>query len=285
MTGNAHGNSFAHPDWAAIAADLEAEAHMLLPYVGAALEVIAERVPEPRTILDIGSGPGVFTSELATRFPGARVIAVDGAQELLDGARERAARAGHSIDTIRADLPGGFTDLPAADLIWSAQTVHHLGDQAAAVAALAGLLMGGGVLAVAEGGLPTRYLPRDIGLGRPGLAERLDALHSRGFGEMRASLDGAVAVPEDWPALLRGAGLRDVRARSFLVDRPAPLDAGARRGVRAVLARYHRAADHLERDDAVVLRRLIDAEDPVNVLRRPDVFVLAARTVYLGTAQ
>ncbi|CAM3786863.1 class I SAM-dependent methyltransferase [Tsukamurella ocularis] len=286
MTEHAHAQPHAHshPDWAALAAEIEAEGETLLPYVEQAADVIGGRLAAPGTILDVGSGPGVFAAALAGRFPSARVIAVDGSPQLLDRARDRAARAGRPIETLHAELPDGFPALPAADLIWTAQTMHHLGDQAAAVGALVGRLRPGGVLAVAEGGLPSRFLPRDIGIGRPGLAERLDALQAVGFGEMRAALDGTVDVPEDWPAVLRAAGLRDVHARTFLVDRPAPLDDASRAGVAHHLGRYLRMADRLDPDDAAVLRRLTDPEDPHNVRRRPDVFVLAARTVYIGTA-
>ncbi|TWS19797.1 class I SAM-dependent methyltransferase [Tsukamurella asaccharolytica] len=286
MTEHARGHGHAHtrPDWAALAAEIEAEGETLLPYVTQALDAIAERIAAPATVLDVGSGPGVFTAALAARFPTARVIAVDGAPELLDRARARAAGVGHPVEGLRTDLPAGVAELPAADLVWTAQTLHHLGDQSAAVGALAGRLNPGGVLAVAEGGLPSRFLPRDIGLGRPGLADRLDALQAVGFGEMRDALGGTVDVPEDWPALLRAAGLRDVRARTFLVDRPAPLDDGTRRGVAHLLGRYLRMADRLDPDDAQVLRRLTDPDDPQGVRRRPDVFVLAARTVYIGTA-
>ncbi len=279
-----HDHAHAHPDWEALAAEIEAEGETLLPYVTQALDAIGDRVAAPGTVLDVGAGPGVFTAELAARFPSARVIAVDGAPALLDRARGRAEAAGHPIETLRTDLPEGFADLPTADVIWTAQTMHHLGDQTAAVAALAGRLHRGGVLAVAEGGLPSRFLPRDIGLGRAGLAERLDAVQAVGFGEMRAALDGTVDVPEDWPAVLRAAGLRDVQARTFLVDRPAPLDDAARSGVEHMLGRYLRMAEHLDPDDAQVLRRLADPQDPQSVRRRPDVFVLAARTVYIGTA-
>lgn len=212
------------------------------------------------------------------------MIAVDGSPYLLDRARERAAASGRTVEALRADLPSGLGELPTADVIWTAQTVHHLGDQSAAIAALADRLHPGGVLAVAEGGLPSRFFPRDIGIGRPGLAERLDGLLSEGFGEMRAALDGTVDIPEDWSSMLRAAGLRDVRARTYLVDRPAPLDDAARAGVASTLGRYLRMADRLDPDDAEVLRRLTDPADPHDVRRRPDVFVLAARTVYIGTA-
>ncbi|WP_115329616.1 class I SAM-dependent methyltransferase [Tsukamurella paurometabola] len=287
-----HDHSHAHTelgihDWAAMAAELESEADTYLPYVIGALDDFDARRcgPAPSRILDVGAGPGVFTAELARRYPDAEVIAVDGSPELLELARDRAARAGLTIETLRTDLPGGFASLPTADLIWSAQTLHHIGDQAAAVAALAGRLAHGGVLAVAEGGLPTRFLPRDIGIGIPALQDRLEAQMAEGFAAMRAELDGTVDVPEDWPALLRAAGLSGVRARTFLVDRPAPLEDGPRRTVARLLSRYLRLRERLSPQDAATLERLTHAEDPASVLHRDDVFVLAARTVYTGIAE
>lgn len=55
---------------------------------------------------------------------------------------------------------------------------HHCADidQQGALNALAVLLKPGGLLAVAEGGLPMRFLPRDIAIGTPGLQARLDAV-------------------------------------------------------------------------------------------------------------
>lgn len=287
MTNHEHAHGLpGDRDWATMTAELESEAEVYLPYVTAALDDLDARRSGagPSRILDIGSGPGVFTAEFARRYPRAQVTAVDGSADLLAHAARRAAQGGHPIDTLRVDFPAGFAALPQVDLIWSAQTLHHVGDQAAAVAALAGRLAPGGVLAIAEGGLPTRYLPRDIGIGRPALLDRLDARIAEGFTAMRADLDDAVEQPEDWPAILRAAGLTQVRARTFLVDRPAPLDDGARSAVARMLGRYLRLGDRLDPADAHTLHRLTDAEDPASVLRRDDVFVLAARTVYTGIA-
>lgn len=68
MTQHAHGHMHTHPDWAALAAEIEAEGETLKPYVEQALDVIAERNAAPATVLDVGSGPGVFTAALAARF-------------------------------------------------------------------------------------------------------------------------------------------------------------------------------------------------------------------------
>ena len=41
--------------------------------------------------------------------------------------------------------------------------------------------------------------------------------------------------------------------------------------------------DRISDDDRATLTRLLDDDDPHSVLRRPDVFVLNARTVHAGT--
>lgn len=115
--------------------------------------------------------------------------------------------------------------------------MHHVGNQVGALARLAALLRPGGVLAIVEGGLPARWLPRDIGFGRPGLQSRLDTAMNERFNRMRAELPDRVAVIEDWPAMLRAVGLVDARSQTFLVDHPAPLADGPRTSVRRSIDR------------------------------------------------
>lgn len=267
-------------DWAALADALELEGEAQSPFLHGAFAALGDL--RPQRILDIGSGPGVAACVLAERFPAAEVIAVDGTSELLMRAEQRAARLGVTLRTVHAEFPEGLDDLPDADLIWSAHVMHHVGDQAAALAKLAALLRPGGVVAIAEGGLPTRWLPRDIGIGRPGLQIRLDVAMAERFERMRAELPGSVAVVEDWPAMLRSAGLVGVRTQTFLVDHPAPLADGPRRSVRHTLERFYTLVDELDADDKATLDRLLDPDDPAGIDRRPDLFLLAARTVNFG---
>jgi SAM-dependent methyltransferase len=171
-------------------------------------------------------------------------------------------------------------DYPA-DLLWASRSLHHLGDQRAALAAFAARLAPGGTLALLEGGLPTRFLPRDIGIGRPGLQARMEAVEEEWFARMRADLPGAVAETEDWPALMTAAGLRPTGTRSFLLDLPAPTTDRARAYVAALLTRRRDViGDHLDATDRATLDRLLDPEDRASVHHRPDVFLLAAHTVY-----
>src|SRR5215207_1483183 len=149
------------------------------------------------------------------RTGGGRVLAIDREAVLLDRVRKRAQAAGLAdvVQTVRADLAGLRYAVPEpVALAWAGHVVHHAGDQAAGVAALADVLAPGGVLALAEGGLQPRSLPWDVGVGRPGIEGRLLAAHEEWFAAMRAGLPGAVRDPRGWPAMLRAAGLVDVTA-------------------------------------------------------------------------
>lgn len=279
MNHTAHG---AHDiDWAAMAETLETEGETYSTYVQQAIEELS--LFKPQRILDIGSGPGIAACQFAAAFSEAEVTAVDGAPELLARARDRAQRLGLELHTHVAEFPAGLASLPSADLVWSAQVVHHVGDQLGALRELVALVNPGGVLAIVEGGLPARWLPRDLGFGRPGLQSRLNAAADERFNQMRDELPGAVAVAEDWPGMLRTAGLTDVRSKTFLVDHPAPLSAGPRALVRHTLERQRTMlSDFLDAGDLVTLDRLLDASDPAGVDHRPDLFLLTAKTMYSG---
>ncbi|TPQ16301.1 class I SAM-dependent methyltransferase [Streptomyces sporangiiformans] len=265
---------------------LEQEAELFTPLYRQAAAWLRERKPEPELIADVGSGPGVISCLLAETFPQARVIAVDGAEPLLEHARARAARFGIAdrFSTLEAELADGLGDLEyPADLLWASRSLHHVGDQRAALTDFASRLAPGGILALLEGGLPARHLPRDIGIGRPGLQARIDAVQEEWFTRMRAELPGAAEETEDWPALLTAAGLRHTATRTFLLDLPAPLSDEARAWVVTTLThRREGLADGLDADDLATLDRLLDPDDKASVHHRPDVFVLAAQTVHVG---
>jgi hypothetical protein len=159
--------------------------------------------------------------------------------------------------------------------------VHHLGDQQEALDRLAAALREGGLLAISEGGLPLRFLPRDIGLGRPGLAARIEAVREEWFTAMRADLPGSTAVVEDWPAMLRRAGLTPAGSRTFLTDLPAPLDDSAREYLHTHLGRIREVLDSgLAAEDLRTIDALLDDDSPHSIRRRPDAFCLMADTVH-----
>ncbi|MCP9963126.1 class I SAM-dependent methyltransferase [Streptomyces somaliensis] len=272
-----------HMDWTAMLPLLERGAELRTPLYRQAAAWLADLLPvgAARRVLDVGSGPGVLSRLLADAFPYARVVAVDATPELLERARERNAGLGDRFTTLLAELPGDVDGLGEADLVWAGESVHHVGDQRGALAGLARRLRPGGLLALAEGGLAARHLPRDTGLGRPGLEARIEALAADWFSGMRAALPGAREEVEDWPALLAAAGLVPAGTRTFLLDVPAPVPAAVREHVVAVFTRTRDVVgDRLGDEDLAALDRLLDPEDPAGLHRRPDVHLLTARTVH-----
>ncbi|MEU6273392.1 methyltransferase [Streptomyces populi] len=286
--GHGHGDSHAHThmDFAEMLPLLVQEAELFTPAYVQAVEWLREQRPDPGLIVDAGSGPGVISGLFAEKFPGARIVAVDGAGPLLTEARARAERLGFAdrFSTIEAELSDGVGDLEyPADLLWASRSLHHVGDQRAALAGFVRSLAPGGTLALLEGGLPTRFLPRDTGIGRPGLEARIDAVHDEWFTRMRTELPGSVAETEDWPALLTSVGLRHTATRTFLLDLPAPVSDEARAfAVTALTRRREGLAEGLDAEDLATLDRLLDPDDKASVHHRPDVFVLTAMTVYVG---
>lgn len=279
-------------DWDGMAAYLEREAELRLPFVEDAVAWLRGLLLEggcgPDTVarvLDVGSGPGVFTSVLARAFPQAEVVAVDGEPSLLQRARDRAEREGAApnMTTHEARLPDDIGTLGNADLLWTSNVVHHIGDQQAALDAFGALVRPGGLLAVVERGLSPRCLPRDVGLGRPGLFARLEAANEARFTAMREALPGHVAVVEDWPAMLARAGLVPAGTRTFLTDLPAPLGPEARAHLRDRLQRNRDTlGEWLDPDDMRVLDALLDDDAPTGIRNRPDAYYLTATTVHAG---
>ncbi|MFD4501673.1 class I SAM-dependent methyltransferase [Streptomyces sp. NPDC058457] len=279
-----HAHSNTDIDWAEMAGHLESQAELFAPLYESALSWLGKEVTEPGLIVDVGSGPGVVSCLFAEVFPGARVLAVDGSEPLLDRARARAERqgVGDRFGVLAGELPAVLDELDyPADLLWAGHSLHHLGDQRAALTAFGERLAPGGTLAILEGGLPSRFLPRDFGIGRPGLQARLDALQEKWFEQMRTELPGSVTEAEDWPALLSSAGLKYARTRSFLLDLPAPASDRARAYAAEIFSRLRDSvSDDLDADDRATLDRLLDPADPASVHRRPDLFVLGVRTVH-----
>lgn len=249
--------------------------------------------PGDRLAVDIGcGGAGMAVALGAALPPAAFVVGVDGDGDVLDAARRRIVAAGVDdghLRLLRADLDTDLAVLPQvarnADIVWASSSIHHLADQQAAIDALAALLAPGGRLALAEGGLPARHLPWDVGVGEPGLEVRLAAAEDRWFARMRAGVPGSVPMPYGWPAALRRAGLADVTTKTFTLERPVPLGEEDLRTV--LLGLRHRVvrADvdgELRPADKAAWDRLLDPGDEAWLGRRDDVYSLSARSVHVG---
>lgn len=247
--------------------------------------------PDDRVAVDVGCGGGGMTLALATALgEDGRVVAVDTEPQLLSAVRAEAASCPARVDLVEADLSDGVAQVrdavaEPADLVWASASVHHVGDQQAAIDGLAGLLAAGGRLALAEGGLPTRCLPWDLGIGEPGLEQRLDAANDRWFARMRTELPGSTRMPYGWPEALRRAGLADVTTRTALREWPAPLDQADRRRLADRFGQWVdrlRPTGLLEAPDLAAWDRLLDPADPAWLGHRTDLYRLTATSVHVG---
>jgi len=261
------------------------------------VDLVARTGGAPRPVaVDVGSGGGGMSAALALALGkrgGGTVVLADAVPELLAGAAEgvtetvAAAGLGDSV-TVEARL-GDAADaafirgLPAADLLWAARVVHHLPDQQRAVDELAGVLAPNGWLALGEGGLASKCLPWDLGIGEPGLGDRLIAARDGWFVGMRAEMPGVARLPYGWNRALAAAGLTDVSSSSYLSDHPAPASPAVRESVVTWLTWMGgREEVELTATDRETVRRLLDPTDPAYVKNRDDVFHLSASTVHLG---
>lgn len=278
-------------DWAAMAADLEREAEVMLPYVTEAAEAAAsvcrERGIAVRRILDIGCGPGVIACELARIFPEATMVAADGTEPLLHRTAARAEQAGLAgrVQTTRVDLPDGVDALGHADLIWMAMVLHHVGDEAAMLRRLRSMLEPRGVLVLAEHGDPQRYLSEGAEAIPPGFTDRLAALEAEWLAAMRADLPGSTPSAE-YSAMLEAAGFTVEVDRLVHVRVEAPLAVTPRQMVLSRLRRMQELfAERLDAADRAALAVLIDEQHPLGVMRRDDVFLHASRHVYVARGE
>jgi SAM-dependent methyltransferase len=269
----------------AMVAYAELEGELLISLMEEATALVSKHCGAPvHHVLDIGCGPGVGTAVLAEAFPAATIVAVDGSPTMLEQAAARAERLGLAdrVTTRQADLPADLAALGQADVIWASMVLHHVGDEAAALAQLRERLNPGGVLALVEKADPVRVLPADVDLGRPGLWARLDAAWHAWFGGMRAELPGA-AVSDDYPAMLAAAGFEVLVDEVPTVALDPPLDERARRFAHQQIQRIPtQLADHADPADLAALDPLLDEHSEQSILRRDDTLVRATRHLYLA---
>ena len=291
--GDQHGHMHGHDhiddaDWQAWAADAALEGEVFLAFVTDTAAWVTELrgpdAPPVRRVIDIGSGPGVGTCELARLFPNAHVIAVDSSPVMLERTMQRAVDPGLQtrISTHIAELPGGLDGIGQADLIWASMSLHHVGDEVASLRILRDLLDPHGLIAIAELAEPMRMLPDSLDLGRAGLADRLEHAWATWFAGMRAGLPDSVPSI-GLPSMLTSAGLDVVGSRLARERFDAPLSDDPRR---LALGHLRRCRQHfgeqLDDDDVRTLDVLIDADDPRGVMHRSDVFVASSRQIVIA---
>ena len=116
--------------------------------VARAIEEVVDLNPGMRA-LDVGGGTGRLSILLAHRVGSAAVT--DPSAGMVQVARERIAAAGLSdrLRAVQADLTTDQLD-GSYDVVWSSMALHHVQDLDALLRSLAGLLVDGGRLAIAD---------------------------------------------------------------------------------------------------------------------------------------
>jgi trans-aconitate 2-methyltransferase len=97
----------------------------------------------PRSVVDVGCGPGNSTELLIARYPGAKVLGIDSSPEMLTAARARLPAATFAA----ADVAAWAPDTPP-DLIYANAVFQWVPNHLAVMVRLAETLAPGGVLAV-----------------------------------------------------------------------------------------------------------------------------------------
>jgi SAM-dependent methyltransferase len=256
--------------------DLDAEVlHSYLSEVFAWIRELAGGLPR-RRILDLGSGTGNGALALVQRFDGADVTALDRSTRMLERLTEKARALGVAdrIHPVQADLDAGWPAVDAVDLVWASNSLHHLADPDRVLGEVFAAVNPGGLLAVAEVDSFPRFLPDGVGAG---LEARCHAV----LDEQRA-----VELPHigsDWRSRLTKAGFTIEAERQFVIALTPPLPAATGRYAQVSLRRIRSGLDgRLSAADLATLDTLIDGDGPDNVLRRDDLTVRAARTVWVA---
>lgn len=230
-------------------------------------------------VLDAGCGTGEALAWLRRAVePQGSVFGIDLSAPHVAAAR----RAGSpEIRVLQADL----LDLPFAagsfDLIWCVNTINHLHDPVLGVKRLATLLSPCGRIALGQSSfLPDMYFAWDSRL------ERLTNEAVRAYYRDRYSLsERELTKTRGLVGLLQRAGAPRVQARTYVIERMAPLEPAAERYLLDAIFRgtwSERLQPYLSEEDYAELGRLCDPEDPKFALRRPDFHFLQTFSLAVG---
>jgi len=86
-------------------------------------------IPAGGTLVDFGTGTGLYALEIARRQPGVRVLALDEQPQMLAHVRDAIARSGlGNVEAVSSDAIAGLAG--SADRILALNVLHELGDHA-----------------------------------------------------------------------------------------------------------------------------------------------------------
>jgi len=220
------------------AATYDANRSRIIPpfadFYGVAVEAVSLSGGRPSRILDLGAGTGMLTGFLLDAYPDCGVTLFDGADRMLEKARE--ALRGRPVSFVQSDLYGQLPDGPW-DAVVSALAIHHLEDHGKrhVFDEVMRTLRPGGIFVNSEHVLgPTQFLDDEYRRWHEAEA-RAAGIHDREWAaaQDRMTADHLSPLPDqlEW---LEQAGFHDVdclfKNRGYAVmfgRRPPEADAGA----------------------------------------------------------
>ncbi len=173
------------------------------------------RLPERPVVLDLASGTGDFSLMVAARYPGARAIALDVTERMLQLARDRGVA--HAVCADAGRLP--FPDR-AFDCVLVGYGLRNFPQLDVAVSEIERVTRPGGVLVSLDFFLPANPLLRAFYLGYLYAQGAFwgTVLHGRPrvYTYIPDSLRSFVSI-EDFSGMLRRTGYRAVKSRKFIL--------------------------------------------------------------------
>ncbi|HEX4376600.1 MAG TPA: methyltransferase domain-containing protein [Steroidobacteraceae bacterium] len=229
-------------------------------------------------VVDVGCGSGDNLALLGEASDQSLLIGFD-----LAAAHAVAAKARNPPAALiaQADLRRAPLARASVDLIWCMNTINHVHEPTAALAGLAELLRPGGRIALAQSAfLPEMYFAWDARLERL-VTEAVRQYYRERYGVDERRLTAVRALV----GLLRAAGLGDIRARTLMIERIAPLKPADERYLAETVFRDtwgERLRPYLQPEDYQEVLRLTDPQDPAYALRRPDFHYLQSLTLVVA---
>jgi SAM-dependent methyltransferase len=197
-----------------------------------------------------------------------------------------AARRGCApkIPVLQADLLDAPLAPASFDVVWCVNTLNHLRDRPSGVRRLATLLRDGGRIALGQSAfLPDMMFAWDSRLER--LTNQAVRLYYRDrYGLAERDLTTVRALV----GVSREAGLREVTARTYVIERMAPVSPADRAYLLEAIFKQTwggRLRPYLSAADFAELGRLCDPTHAEFSLLRPDFHFIQTFTLVVGTVQ
>jgi SAM-dependent methyltransferase len=230
-------------------------------------------------VLDAGCGTGEALPWLFDQVkPSGSVVGIDLATAHVHAARLHASA---NIEVFQGDLLTARLEPASIDFIWCVNTINHLRDPVQGVIRLSTWLRSRGRIALGQSSLlPDMYFAWDSRLERV-TNEAVRQYYCDRYGLTERDLTAVRALV----GVLRGANLKNVTARTFLIERMSPVDTATQSYLLEVIFRGtwgERLRPYLSDDDYAELARVCDPQHSQFALRRADFHFLQSFTLATG---